>query len=183
MFKWLEQYLTFTTGERRAVTGLMLLILLVVAVPRLYFYFKPPEHADNSKYLKEAERFARNSAANEEEKAGTPPETDNPKSSENQTGIPIVTVDSGLHIVKKATGADGYFNFDPNKIGVAEWVKLGFTEKQATTIEHYKQKGAIFYKAEDLKKLYVMTDEHYEKLLPYVQIDGNALPKRKYHRQ
>lgn len=163
MFKWLEQYFTFTKGERNAIVALVVLCLAVLIIPRAYFYFKPAAHETNKEYLKQALAFNKeytdsSLAADEALKNG---EKEKPAS-------------------KTDTAPVQYFDFDPNKIGVPEWVKLGFTEKQALTIEHYKAAGAKFYKPEDLKKLFVMTPEHYQALLPYVKIDKTALPARNY---
>ncbi len=75
---------------------------------------------------------------------------------------------------EKTSSFDSLFLFDPNKIGVAEWLKLGLSEKQATVIEKYKAKGGKFYKAEDIRKIFVLSDEKKEQLLPYVQIGNTA---------
>ena len=171
MGKWFEQYFTFTKGERNAVVVLVVLALLIIVAPKAYFYFKPVEHIDNSKYEKEVAAFA--NAYNHRAEVAVSADT--------------TKVDTAAALEKKSQAhvylkkpAESYFVFDPNKIGIAEWVKLGFTEKQAMTIEHYKDKGAKFYKPTDLKRLFVMTDEHYDKLLPYVKIDVAALPERNY---
>lgn len=88
------------------------------------------------------------------------------------------------------------FVFDPNKIGVEEWIKLGLSEKQATVIENYKAKGGAFYKAEDIRKVFVLSDEKKNALLPYIRIEntGNkwentsgkeiaSVQSSKYHRE
>ena len=61
-------------------------------------------------------------------------------------------------------------NFDPNTISYKEAVQLGFPKKVAHTLINYRNKGAKFYNAEGLKKVYGMTDELYQKLAPYVSI-------------
>lgn len=63
-----------------------------------------------------------------------------------------------------------YFEFNPNEIDQATWERLGFSEKQALSIIKYREKGAYFYKKEDLKKLYVVSDSLYEVLEPYIYI-------------
>lgn len=75
---------------------------------------------------------------------------------------------------EKTSTLDSLFAFDPNQIGVAEWLKLGLSEKQATVIENYKAKGGKFYKAEDIRKIFVLSDEKKEQLLPYVRIGNSA---------
>ncbi len=101
------------------------------------------------------------------------------KISERETNA---IADSGSLAGPKTFAVKDYFEFDPNKIGVEEWVKLGFTQKQAESIEKYKAKGGKFYKPGDLLRLYSMDEEHYNRLKPYVKIDISALPKRNYNR-
>jgi DNA uptake protein and related DNA-binding proteins len=64
------------------------------------------------------------------------------------------------------------FEFDPNIVTVDELVRLGLTEKQAATIINYRSKGGIFRKHEDLKKMYVISDEFYESIKEYIVISG-----------
>jgi competence ComEA-like helix-hairpin-helix protein len=71
----------------------------------------------------------------------------------------------------KAKTNISYFDFDPNTIGVEDWQKLGFSEKQAKSIEKYKSAGAQFFKKEDLKKLFVVDEEKYLELEPYINIE------------
>jgi len=65
---------------------------------------------------------------------------------------------------------DSLFKFDPNTIDVDGWQKLGLSEKQATVIENYKAKGGKFRKPEDIRKIFVLSDEKKEELLPFVFI-------------
>ncbi len=170
MFKWLEKYFTFSRTERNGIVVLILLCLLVLIAPRVYFYFKPVEHADNSKYKAEIEAFEKGLPLNEDL-------TDTTAGADSSSTHHDTTIIQKLKR-RQAT----YFEFDPNKIGVEDWVRLGFTEKQAQSIELYKQKGGKFYRPQDLMRLYVMDEEHYYKLKPFVKIDLSALPKRNYDR-
>jgi competence ComEA-like helix-hairpin-helix protein len=66
------------------------------------------------------------------------------------------------------------FPFDPNTMSDADWKRLGLTTKQITTIENYKSKGGKFYKNEDFKKMYCISDEEYETLSPFITIAKTA---------
>ena len=172
MFKWLEKYFTFSRMERNAVVALLALSLLALVAPRIYFYFKPVQHADNSKYKQEIDAFLNGNSAMPEDVVDTA------NSGKNSL---VATADTAqLNKVRKRQSA--YFDFDPNKIGAEEWMRLGFSEKQAQSIEKYKEKGGRFYRPQDLMHLYVMDEEHYLKLKPFVKIDVAALPKRNYER-
>ena len=62
------------------------------------------------------------------------------------------------------------FPFDPNTLDSAGWVLLGFSPKQSHAIIRYRNAGASFRKPEDLKKLFVVDEERYKELEPYVEI-------------
>lgn len=62
------------------------------------------------------------------------------------------------------------FPFDPNTASLSDWQKMGFSAKQAQIIINYVSKGGHFYKPEDLKKMFVVSDKKYEELKPYIAI-------------
>ncbi|SMD06128.1 ComEA family DNA-binding protein [Pedobacter africanus] len=66
------------------------------------------------------------------------------------------------------------FIFDPNSIGQAEWEKLGLSFKQARAILNYRAKGGRFKQVEDLKKMYTISRQMFERLAPYVRITNKA---------
>ena len=170
MFKWLEKYFTFSRTERNAIVVLLTLSFIVLIAPRVYNYLKPVEHADNSKYKQEIEAFTSgNNKASADVRGGI---------KDSSTALS----DTSQSAQPKRPRNSTYFYFDPNKIGVEEWQRLGFTEKQAQSIELYKQKGGKFYRPQDLMRLYVLDEDHYYKLKPFVRIDTSVLPKRNYNR-
>ena len=173
MFKWLEKYFTFSRMERNGIIALLTLSFVVIITPKVYHYFKPVQHADNSKYKQEVEAFVHGNKplSAEEEAADTIAAT---------KASATTIQDTSQHITPKKPRGTNYFEFDPNKIHVEDWVRLGFTQKQAESIEKYKEKGGKFYRPQDLMRLYVMDEDHYYKLKPFVKIDVAALPKRNY---
>lgn len=65
-------------------------------------------------------------------------------------------------------------NFDPNNLNEKDWEKLGFSEKQVSTILKYKQVvGGQFTSKEQLKKCYAISEEKYHQLEPYILLDDN----------
>lgn len=62
------------------------------------------------------------------------------------------------------------FQFDPNNLSEDEWRKLGLSDKQIKTIKNYESKGGKFYKKEDLKKIYGISEAQYKMLEPYILI-------------
>lgn len=62
------------------------------------------------------------------------------------------------------------FRFNPNTVSVADLQRLGFSEKQAQSIDNYRQKGGRFRRPEDFAKSYVVADSVYDRLAPYIDI-------------
>lgn len=62
------------------------------------------------------------------------------------------------------------FRFDPNTVSVEDMQRLGFSEKQAQSIENYRLKGGRFRRKEDFAKSYVVSDSLYRRLENYIDI-------------
>ncbi len=62
------------------------------------------------------------------------------------------------------------FVFNPNTVSQSDAMKLGFSEKLSTTLVKFREKGGKFYKPEDLKKLYGLSNALYERLESYILI-------------
>ena len=60
--------------------------------------------------------------------------------------------------------------FDPNTVDSSTLVHLGLKPWQAKNMIKYRAAGGKYRKAEDLKKLYGMTDSMYQALAPYIHI-------------
>ena len=65
--------------------------------------------------------------------------------------------------------------FDPNTADSSTLVHVGLKKWQASNILKYRAKGGRYRRAEDMRKLYGMTDSMYQALLPYIQIDTIAV--------
>jgi competence protein ComEA len=65
---------------------------------------------------------------------------------------------------------NGLFKFDPNTTSAYDWQRLGITAKQAAIIKNYTAKGGRFRKAEDLQKIYGLTQIDYARLAPFIII-------------
>lgn len=61
--------------------------------------------------------------------------------------------------------------FDPNTADSSTLVHVGLKKWQASNMLKYRAKGGHYRRAEDMKKIYGMTDSMYMALLPYIQID------------
>lgn len=66
--------------------------------------------------------------------------------------------------------------FYPDSLSASDWMKLDFSRKQADVIVNFRNSSGGFKKAEDLKKVYVISDEKFEELLPYM-LFSNQKPR------
>lgn len=62
------------------------------------------------------------------------------------------------------------FRFDPNTVSHADLVRLGFSDRQATAIEHYRQAGGHFARKEDFQRSFVVADSVYRRLEAFIDI-------------
>ena len=62
------------------------------------------------------------------------------------------------------------FPFNPNTVSVEDLCRLGFTLKQAQSIDNYRQKGGVFRRKSDFADSFVVSDSIYRRLEPYLDI-------------
>ena len=75
-----------------------------------------------------------------------------------------------VEAVRAATRQVESFRFNPNTVSVEDLQRLGFSEKQAQSIDNYRQKGGRFRRKEDFAKSYVVADSVYARLEPFIDI-------------
>lgn len=151
MRKWINTYFNFTKAEFNGILTLFVLIILFLALPRLYRWLQPdtlePAALAEIKSLKLGQHF---------------------KVEAKKT--PFTKGDRPVRV-------PNFHAFDPNTLDQAGWEGFGLSPKQATAIINYRRKGGKFRKAEDLRKMYTIRPELYELLKPHVQIrDTNRQP-------
>lgn len=62
------------------------------------------------------------------------------------------------------------FRFNPNTASVEELCRLGFTLKQAQSIDKYRQKGGRFARKDDFAESFVVSDSIYRRLESFIDI-------------
>lgn len=62
------------------------------------------------------------------------------------------------------------FRFDPNIVSVDDLMRLGFSQKQAQSIDNYRKKGGRFRRKADFARSYVVEDSVYKRLEEYIDI-------------
>lgn len=154
---FIRDYFTLTSRERKGAIILFLVITLQLVALFTMHYLSPPDAEFIEKFRPEiiaAEKVWSASESKAKEKA--PPE--------KQTQV-------------------RYFPFDPNTNSDADWSQLGMSTKQIAIIRNFLNKGGRFYKKEDLKKIYGIHEEQYEKLESYIQIEAQKNKTEKFKEQ
>lgn len=84
---------------------------------------------------------------------------------------------SGYHVPRAEAVRDNLprnrvesFRFDPNTVSIEDLCRLGFTLKQAQSIDNYRKKGGRFRRKADFAKSYVVSDSVYQRLEHYIDI-------------
>jgi competence protein ComEA len=141
----LRDLFTFTRGERVAAIFLIACILLVLMIRWIPGFF-PARSVSRAGDDKELRDFL-------------------------VALLPADTImEDGKGKVLQAYDTLELFLFDPNRVTKIQLLHLGFTERQAQTLIHYRMAGGKFLRKEDLRKIYGLYDEQYQLLEDYVQI-------------
>ncbi|WP_349644518.1 helix-hairpin-helix domain-containing protein [Chryseobacterium sp. pc1-10] len=65
--------------------------------------------------------------------------------------------------------------FNPDKLSAAQWVKMGFSERQAEAIVKYKNYlGGSFVSKEKFKECFIISSENYSKMEPYLLLPAKT---------
>jgi competence protein ComEA len=152
-------YLDFTSKERNGIIVLCGLILIVIFLPKFYGWVFPQKYMESPMMKAKLdsidaifEMAARDTAASV--RSARRKDSLNAKRSET---------DVNLH--------SELFYFDPNKLSLSGWKKLGIKESTIKTIENYLSKGGKFYVADDIKKIWGLQRDLADRLIPYVRIE------------
>lgn len=62
------------------------------------------------------------------------------------------------------------FRFDPNTVSIDDLMRLGFSQKQAQSIDNYRKKGGRFRRKVDFARSYVVDDSVFRRLEPFIDI-------------
>ncbi len=72
--------------------------------------------------------------------------------------------------------------FDPNTVDSATLVSFGIKSRTARTFIRYRNAGAVFRTPEDIRRVYSLTEEEADRLLPYIRIgEKYAQKERRYN--
>ena len=156
-----RDYFTFNRREKRGVLILLAFILLLIIYLSFPDLFSPDEKYDFSEFDKQVAEIDKAKQKN------TADSLDDSKFTYDQN-------DYKLPQKSNSCKKQELFNFNPNNLPYADWLRLGLTAKQITTIKNYESKGGKFRKKEDVKKMYCISSDMYSSLEPYIQIPQDS---------
>lgn len=144
---WNKNFLLFNRKERR---GLFLLLLIVVIVWGINFFLpsKPGQTMDKDpEFFSEMERF-------------------------------LAKHDSIQLVLQEAQAAKRNFTkdytyrvFDPNQVSLDSLLDMGIPANIAYNLVKYREKGGVYYRPSDLRKIYGMNAQLFDRLVPYIRIN------------
>lgn len=156
MKQFLREYFTFNKTERNGIFVLLLIIACQLTYLIVSPYFFGKRNIDSAPLEKQIASF------------NAVPEPDKEKSKEDNF--------DALNESHVNPYLPHYFAFDPNTIANDDWEQLGLSQKQIKTINNYQKKGGKFFKKEDLKKIYGISEKQYLQLEPYIEIRDKKTP-------
>ncbi len=151
-----KDYMYFTRSERNGIKVLLLLILLVLFIPYVYRLVIPFPEPDISGYEQaiidfEQQLSRQRTAASKEQLS------------------PTATTATTTPAAREAVTINP-FPFDPNNFPESGWQELGLPDYVIRTIKNYEQAGGSFRFREDLQRIYLMKEEWYDVLEPYIEL-------------
>jgi len=76
-----------------------------------------------------------------------------------------------------------YADFNPNQADDETWKNFGLSDKQVSVIKNYISHGGRFRKKSDLKKMYCISEKHYNLMEPYISLPDSMVVKRSENKQ
>ena len=155
----------FTKGQRVAI---LILLTLVVCGVFVVLYFNNTSRP-SLEYTQEAHQLQQ---AIEQFEASLYQKTENTYTHHKK----------GVH--KADTIASSHYtlsHFNPNKADSLELIQLGLSPYVTRNILRYRAKGGTFRIAEDLGKIYGMTTEKMQELLPYIILPQDTIKQQRQY--
>jgi competence ComEA-like helix-hairpin-helix protein len=147
-----DNFFSLTRKDRIGIISITILIGLILLFPK-FLKTSPSKNqpADNVNWISELNQLEIKQHQNEQELPENP--------------VSIYQFDKS-----SSSSKSELFFFDPNSTSTEDWQKLGLRDKTITTIQKYLSKGGSFKQGEDLKKVYGLRNDEYERLAPFIRI-------------
>jgi len=153
----LTRLLALTSAERKGVIMLVAILFVITGIQAFVAFHRhnPATFADST--------FLRVSVF--------PP----PAALANDSVIP-----ADYNFVSELNDRPESFAFDPNKVSAGDLRRLGVSSRVARTWINYRLRGGRFRNITDISKIYGMTPELYQRLMPLVSIDSQSTGRTRH---
>ncbi len=165
MKNWLTDFFYFTSAERNGFFALLTLAFLIFISPLFFSLIWSSPTADLASFEKLRANFQ---FENQKEEPSGFSDFKKEKSSERYVDSPVSEFE------EESFPTQNLFSFDPNKAGESDLRALGLSPKIAQRLINFRSKGGVFYKKEDLAKIYGLSQRQYEILAPYISIERKS---------
>jgi competence protein ComEA len=155
MWRLLKEYFNFTRKERHGIIYIVAIIFVLTALPFLFPFFSKEEKIDSTEFEKEIAQLNVDSSS---------------KKIYSKNEDDYYNDYTPTYKKFESSKPAELFYFDPNTATATDWVRLGIKPGTAQTIQKYISKGGKFYKPEDIKKIWGLSEDDAQRLIPYVSI-------------
>jgi DNA uptake protein ComE-like DNA-binding protein len=139
----LGNFFSFSRQERRGLVALLCLIVAGIVLWQAIPYFVHPDvPAGEAQFVKAWQDWTKQQESGKE---------------------------TAHHDISNVA-AGQLFDFDPNEIDSNGLQQLGLSVKTTHMLLNWRRKGKVFYQKEDLRTLYTLSTQDYERLAPYIRI-------------
>ena len=149
---WIRNYFGFSETENRGFVILMFLMVALIFAPMIYTGLAITKNSESTTDQKKLDSLLATIEHVE------------------SFSKPVATSAYKKTYEKQARKEIMFFPFDPNKISVEDWEKLGVKKYIAQNIIKYRDKGGVFRKKKDLLKIYGFQEELYHQLENHIQL-------------
>jgi competence protein ComEA len=160
MLSKIKTALKLNKSERNGILVLFALLLLIFVIPQIIHSVRGEQKTEYAVFEDDVKQFLADTSLRIEEIKF--------RKDEEERALPD-------YHKKQLTP----FVFDPNKASDADWLKMGFSEKQTKVIMNFVNKGGHFYKPEDVANIYSISEKEFDQIKDYIKIEPkNALEPR-----
>lgn len=167
-FRFVKEFLNLSSTEK---IGIWILLVIAVAFPLLSFFVPL---SSNNKSKTDVSAFEQQISSWEKAVA----------EQNNKQNVDFTLQAPNQSATKSKLDP---FNFDPNLLSTEEWIKLGLTDKQTSSIMKFRQKGGVFKTKSDFKRMYMISEGEYAVLEPFIllpeKIDYTANNHKKEYKE
>lgn len=73
--------------------------------------------------------------------------------------------------------------FNPNEIGQKEWMAMGFSEKESTSILRFKERCGGFKDVRQIQKIYCISEERFAQMAPFIDLPEMQFKHNPTHKE